>query len=131
MSFSRSGVFLTSCLLSLTAGFGRAAPLPPMLDLPGSGGEVTKIDFARLPVLRGEHAVVSKADSPWGFRLHNYLAFHDGRFWCMWSHGTAREDELGAPGSHGCVRMSNQAAADLAEIVKEGDPVWIGPRCNT
>jgi lipoprotein-anchoring transpeptidase ErfK/SrfK len=49
----------------------------------------------------------------------------------IYLHGTAREDELGAPGSHGCVRMSNQAAADLAEIVKEGDPVWIGPRCNT
>lgn len=92
MSFLRSGVFLVSCLLSLTAGPGRAAPLPPMLDLPGSGGEVAQIDFARLPVLRGEHAVVSKADSPWGFRLHNYLAFHEGRFWCMWSHGTARED---------------------------------------
>jgi len=49
----------------------------------------------------------------------------------IYLHGTAREDELGAPGSHGCVRLSNRDAADLSEIVKEGDPVWIGPRSDT
>lgn len=69
-----------------------AASLPPMLDLPGIGGDPAKIDFAQLPVVRGEHAVVTRPDDPWGFRLHNYLAYHDGRYWCMWSHGTARED---------------------------------------
>ena len=49
----------------------------------------------------------------------------------IYLHGTAREDELGSPGSHGCVRMSNADAARLSEIVQEGDPVWIGPRCAT
>ena len=48
----------------------------------------------------------------------------------IYLHGTAREDELGVPGSHGCVRFSNRDAQRLAEIVQAGDPVWIGPRCT-
>lgn len=47
----------------------------------------------------------------------------------VYIHGTAREDELGRPGSHGCVRVSNAAAAELADnLLSEGDLVWIGPR---
>lgn len=46
----------------------------------------------------------------------------------IYLHGTAREDELGTAGSHGCVRMSNRDAARLSGIIKPGDPVWIGPR---
>jgi hypothetical protein len=47
----------------------------------------------------------------------------------VYIHGTAREDELGRPGSHGCVRVSNADAARLAdELLDEGDLVWIGPR---
>jgi hypothetical protein len=64
-----------------------------MLDLPGSGTDPTKIDFAALPVVRGRHAVVSAGDANWQFRLHNYLAHHDGRFWCFWSHGPVIEDK--------------------------------------
>lgn len=75
------------------AGVASAAePLPPMLDLPVTGGDPTRIDFARLPELRGDHAVVSLGDEDWNFRLHNYLAFQDGRYWCMWSHGPVVED---------------------------------------
>ncbi len=47
----------------------------------------------------------------------------------IYLHGTAREDQLGVPGSHGCVRLSNRDAAALSRIVQAGDPVWIGPRC--
>lgn len=47
----------------------------------------------------------------------------------IYIHGTAREDELGRPGSHGCVRVSNLDAAQLADhVVSKGDLVWIGPR---
>ena len=47
----------------------------------------------------------------------------------VYIHGTAREDELGRPGSHGCVRVSNADAAELADrILSAGDLVWIGPR---
>ena len=69
-----------------------AEPLATMLNLPGTGEDPTGINFATLPVLRGEHAIVSRGDKTWQFRLHNYLAFHDGRYWCMWSHGPIVED---------------------------------------
>ena len=64
-----------------------------MLDLPESGTGPAKIDFSKLPVLAGEHALVSVADDAWQFRLHNYLAHHDGKFWCFWSHGPVIEDK--------------------------------------
>lgn len=63
-----------------------------MLDLPGSGTEPARIDFAKLPLLNGDHAIVSLGDKDWAFRLHNYLAHFDGRFWCFWSHGPLVED---------------------------------------
>ncbi|MDZ4286593.1 MAG: sialidase family protein [Prosthecobacter sp.] len=75
-------------LLNLAA----AEPLPPMLDLPGTGQNPELIDYAALPVLEGKHAVVTSGDPAWKFRLHNYLAFHEGRYWCLWSHGPVIED---------------------------------------
>jgi hypothetical protein len=65
-----------------------------MLDLPGSGTDPA-IDFGALPVLGGQHAVVSTGDRQWQFRLHNYLVHHDGRYWCFWSHGPVIEDRAG------------------------------------
>ena len=67
-------------------------PLGPMLRLPATGEDPSAIDFAGLPTLRGEHAVVTVGAEPWRFRLHSYLVFHDGRYWCMWSHGPVVED---------------------------------------
>lgn len=69
------------------------SPLAPMLDLPGTGGDPSEIDFEKLPVLAGRHAVVSQGRPPWVFRLHSYLAFHHGKYWCMWSHGPVIEDK--------------------------------------
>jgi hypothetical protein len=84
-----------------------------MLDLPGTGTDPLLIDFSMLPVLPAEHAVVSASaedvswtrqqidagqgpdlakPADWNFRLHSYLAFHNGRFWAMWSHGPKVED---------------------------------------
>jgi hypothetical protein len=65
---------------------------PVLLDLPGSGTDADAIDYAKLPVLKGTHAIISAKDPEWKFQLHNYLLHHDGRFWCMWSHGPG-EDE--------------------------------------
>jgi hypothetical protein len=64
-----------------------------MLDLPESGTDPAKIEFSKLPVLNGEHAVVSVADEAWQFRLHNYLAHDQGKYWCFWSHGPVIEDK--------------------------------------
>jgi hypothetical protein len=63
-----------------------------MLTLDGKPADWRTLDFATLPVVGGEHAVVSAPDAEWGFRLHNYLIHHDGRYWCMWSHGPKVED---------------------------------------
>lgn len=65
-----------------------------MLDLPGTGTD-PHIDFAALPKVGGRHALVSLGDRQWQFRLHNYLAHHDGQFWCFWSHGPVIEDRAG------------------------------------
>ncbi|MBI5774755.1 MAG: hypothetical protein HZA89_13545 [Verrucomicrobia bacterium] len=46
----------------------------------------------KLSVLKGRHALVTRGKLPWLFRLHNYLAFHDGKYWCIWSHGPVVED---------------------------------------
>ena len=53
------------------------------------------IDFADLPQIPHEHAVVSDVRSSNGVNQHHYLAFHDGRFWAMWSDGPGVEDRVG------------------------------------
>jgi hypothetical protein len=65
-----------------------------------------RLDFNALPRVRSEHAVISevraKGSSPkhldhkaGGVNQHNYLAFHDGQFWAMWSDGPGIEDRVG------------------------------------
>lgn len=48
-----------------------------------------------------------------------------GRF--IYIHGTNREDLIGTPASHGCVRMKNADIAALHDLVTVGDAVWIEP----
>jgi hypothetical protein len=64
-----------------------------LLNLPRSGDDPTKIDYAMLPQVSGQHATISPVDATWKFQLHNYLIHHAGRFWCMWSQGPPVEDE--------------------------------------
>ncbi len=45
----------------------------------------------------------------------------------IYLHGTNREQDLGQPRSHGCVRLSNADVMDLFERVAEGDLVFIAP----
>ena len=65
----------------------------PLLDLPKSGTDPGAIDYAALPIIEGTHAVVSPTDPELKFQLHSYLAYHEGRYWCMWSQGPPVEDE--------------------------------------
>lgn len=44
----------------------------------------------------------------------------------IYFHGTNREDLLGMPASHGCVRMRNADIAELFELIPEGTRVVIG-----
>ncbi len=65
---------------------------PRMLVVGGQEVDPAAIDYTQLPVLHGQHAVVCPQTSEWKFQLHNYLVHHDGRYWCMWSHGPEVED---------------------------------------
>lgn len=49
----------------------------------------------------------------------------DSRERYIYIHGTNHEDRLGAPVSGGCVRLSGRDVIDLADRVREGDPVVI------
>ncbi len=64
----------------------------PLLMLPGTDGDPGRIDHTSLPVLQGTAAIVCPFDEQWKLQLHNYLLHHDGKFWCMWSHGPVVED---------------------------------------
>jgi len=86
--------FILPTFLSALSGLACAADDPQsMLRLPGSDGDPAQIDYTKLPVLKGTHTVVCPYDEQWKFQLHNYLLHHDGKYWCMWSHGPVVEDE--------------------------------------
>ncbi len=44
---------------------------------------------------------------------------------CIYIHGTAHTEQLGSPASHGCIRMSPEAIAELYELTPIGTPVLI------
>ncbi len=62
---------------------------PLMLDLQGVGTDPAKIDFAKLPRVPSEHAVVSDVRERGGKWVHQhaYLVHHADRYWAMWSDG--------------------------------------------
>jgi lipoprotein-anchoring transpeptidase ErfK/SrfK len=43
----------------------------------------------------------------------------------IYIHGTNREEEIGLPASHGCIRLRNQDIIALFDLVEEGDQVRI------
>ena len=98
---------LPTCLAALCLSFTQNMVAEPLnlLNLPGSGTDPKAIDYDQLPKLTGEHAVINPAQPSPGYQpgeklemnrlrlqLHNYLAFHDGKFWCIWSDGPQIED---------------------------------------
>ncbi len=44
----------------------------------------------------------------------------------IYFHGTNREDLIGTPASHGCIRLRNADIAELFDLVPEGTRVVIG-----
>lgn len=85
-----------SCLLGVSiASAGPVTDSPTMLSGSWVSGNPQQIKFQELPRVPCEHAVVSDVRSSGGVNQHNYLAFHDGRFWVMWSDGPGIEDRVG------------------------------------
>lgn len=59
-------------------------------------------------------------------RLHGEEAHNANTFErYIYLHGTAREDLLGRPASHGCIRMANADIIELFDLISEGTPVTI------
>ena len=94
---------LLAILLSLAVN--ALAPPKALLNLPGTGTDPDAIDFDKLPLLKGDHAIINEVAYSPGYtpdqkllmttmrlNLHNYLAHFDGRFWCIWSDGPKVED---------------------------------------
>ena len=97
-------ILAAACAVTCSATMVAAEPLA-ILDLPESGTDPAAIDYDSLPKISGEHAVIHPAQHSPGFKegdklemnrlrlqLHNYLAFHEGKFWCIWSDGPQIED---------------------------------------
>ena len=73
-------------------------------------GEITEEDLILTRILRIEGLDVENANT-----LKRYIYFH----------GTNREDQIGVPASHGCIRLANQDMIELFDMVAVGDPVVI------
>lgn len=54
-----------------------------------------QIDFTSLPEIPSDHVIVSDVRVESGVNNHNYLAYHNGQYWLMWSEGPGVEDRVG------------------------------------
>jgi len=87
-----SAVVLAVLLGSAAATADETAVQAVVLALDGKPTDPAAIDYEALPKLTGKHAVVCPVTDALKFQLHNYLIHHDGRYWCLFSHGPAVED---------------------------------------
>ncbi len=82
------------------------SPAPPMLSGAWVPADSRSIDFDQLPRIASEHVIVSDVraiggdatkvnKTQGGVNQHNYLIFHQNRFWIMWSDGPGVEDRVG------------------------------------
>jgi len=92
----RTEVLRLLCDVATTCGANRSPPHPVnnpqsslMLDDRLAGADPTKINFAELPRVRSEHAVVSDVRDRGGkwVNQHAYMVHHADRYWAMWSDG--------------------------------------------
>ena len=68
---------------------------PMMLKGEWVPDDTHEIDFNNLPRIKSEHVVVNDAKSQNGVNQHNYLIFHNDKYWIMWSDGPGVEDRVG------------------------------------
>lgn len=95
---------LFASLLAVGSFLASLAPLSATAADPASPTMLTgdwlpddphQIDYAKLPKVPSEHVVVSDVRPENGVNQHNYLVFHDGRYYAMWSDGPGVEDRVG------------------------------------
>lgn len=95
-----------------------------MLKLPTSIPSIGDINFAKLPRVPSQHAVISDQRDKDGNRVnqHAYLAFHSDQYWAMWSDG---------PGiSHGHNRVpGHDRAGQIISFATSPDGLdWTNPK---
>lgn len=88
------------------------------------------IDFSNLPHIPIEHAVISDVRYAWGRKIHqhNYLVFHKGYYWAMWSDGPGvpRSDD---PVAHRDIVPGHDQPGQLVSYSKSKDGInWSEPR---
>lgn len=97
-------LIIAALVAGLSSAFAQTDDYPDPASNPGStlmlrGDWVPEdthaIDFANLPRIPAEHAVVSDVRAQDGVNQHNYLAHFDDKFWVMWSDGPGVEDRVG------------------------------------
>jgi len=79
---------------------------------PGQPGESSDDDLILTRILRIEGLDEANANT---FDRFVYL------------HGTNREDLIGTPASHGCIRLTNADMIELFDLVEPGTPLFIAP----
>ncbi len=97
----------------------------------GDGAELGTIFVARVPVgvwfpespVLDDDLILTRILRLEGLDPENGNTFD--RF--IYLHGTNREDLLGQPASHGCIRMANQDMIELFDLVEPGTPLEIIP----
>ena len=105
MNLPSANVFLTLLTTGLWLAIGGNLPAAEpiqLLKLNADGTDPKAIDYEKLPKLTGTLSVIRQATllpdkevhyENVKFQLHNYLIFHEGKFWCIWSEGPPVEDE--------------------------------------
>ncbi|MBI4903125.1 MAG: exo-alpha-sialidase [Acidobacteria bacterium] len=77
-------------LVSLPAALTAQQPPPPERLL--ATGALLASPMQLKPAPGRTSTVYRAAEGQWQFNLHSYMAFHEGRFWAMWSSGRVDED---------------------------------------
>jgi hypothetical protein len=90
----RAVIFFTALVLFLAPGIVADEWVDPaiVLNLDGAITDSSAINYDALPKIEGQHSVVCPATESLQFQLHNYLIHHDGKYWCLFSHGPVVED---------------------------------------
>jgi hypothetical protein len=101
-----------------------------MLDLEQTGTDPAKIDFSSLPTVPSKHAMISDVRDRAGTWVHQhaYLAYHDGRFWAMWSDGPGiPRDKVTAEQHRNVVPGHDQADTRVSYATSDDGLTWSKP----
>jgi hypothetical protein len=104
---------------------------PLMLDLPSTGTDPAKIDYAKLLRVPSKHAVISDVRNRGGkwVNQHAYLAHYDGQYWAMWSDGPGLPNPKLTPEQHrNAVPGHDQPGTRVSYATSNDGLNWSKPR---